>query len=676
MIGAEGLHMNKGLVVVESPNKVKKIQKYVNSILGQGFRVVASVGHFRDLPERGYGVAAPDYVPEYVVDPKKKGVVAKLKSAAKNADVVYLATDLDREGEAIAWHVTQVLGKSKSYRRIVFNEITESAVREAFENWRGVDMGLVDAQQSRRVVDRLVGYRVGTALRNRESESLTAGRVQSVAVKLVAMKCDEVANFVDKPYLSVWIEMQNAGAVFKARLVTKKLVDDGELFNDRTVADAAAGVTSVNVDSVSQKNVDVKPQPPLITSTLQQLGSNRLRVSTAKIMQIAQKLFEQGHITYHRTDFPNLSTEAVSEIRELAQSCGYPLPDTVRKFKSKGDAQEAHEAIRPTDFSVLQEDLDYQGEDVVLAQKIYGLIRFRAIASQLSNGIDSVTDVILSGNGSDGKSYQYSAAGRVVVSQGWRVLKSEIEDAETGSADEQRLPALEQGVELTVEDSGVENKKTTPPPLYTEANLVKKLEKEGVGRPSTYADIIKKILGYGYIEAEKRRFVVTQRGMLLVQCLDGAFEFMDVGYTREIETQFDRIAANEESYLNVVREVDDLLLTEIDKFGASTRVSNAPVHKCGKCDANLRRLKGKRGYFWGCTRFSEGCDFTVPDVKGSPGEPGAYQPAKTSGGKDCPECSDGKMVKRKGSKGDFYGCSNYPNCRHTAPVGNRSRKKA
>ena len=654
----------KGLIIVESPGKVKKIQGYVNKSLGQGYVVAASVGHVRDLPSSELGVNS-NYAPSYEISSKKRSVVSKLRKLAKEADAVYLAMDNDREGEGIAWHLTQVIGKHH-YHRVLFNEITEAEISKAFSNTGQINGHLVEAQETRRVLDRLVGYKVSPELRQRENRPLSAGRVQSVAVKIIDTRRKDIDNFVALPYIDVHLILSQNNVYFKAKLLTEALRRDGEThFNDIRLANTASGVKNVRVVSVESDSRAIKPKPPLITSTMQQLGSSYLGVSPKKVMELAQSLFEAGVITYHRTDAPVLSSESINAIRDLSGSKGWPIPEVPHKFKVKGEAQGAHEAIRPTAFSMqsLDTSLVSDKKDVVLLDKLYGLIWKRAVMSQLASGVDKVTRYVFSAD-----EFTYESKGSVVVDLGWRVLDNKAE------RDEQSLPLVSEGEVLDVREGNVEQLKTKPPSMFTESTLVAKLEKEGVGRPSTYASIIDKILSYGYVRKDKKFLDITESGKFLVAALDKIFSFMEIDYTRNVEKQLDDIASGKDSYLNVVRGLDGALNTEIGAF------RQAPVlteqHVCPKCNSVMSRRNGKKAksFFWGCNSYPE-CKHTMADHNGKPvdfdsSDAKVNHTQKRT--KPCPKC-DGQLLKRKSVKGPFYGCSNYPTCNHSEQIKRSSK---
>lgn len=547
------------LLIIESPNKKKKLL----SILGAGWKVEASVGHIRDLPanpKEGIGVDMTTFRPAYEISDGKASVVANLRRCAKDADEVYLATDPDREGEAIAWHIKETLGL-KSYKRVTFNEITAAAVKAAIANPRQIDNYLVAAQEARRILDRLVGYTVSPWLTKRRGKGLSAGRVQTPALRLVVERCREIKNFKPLDHFTVRLLFANG---WHADWHFKSLVPNGQQTNywlDRSVAEKAAQVRQLVVKEYQEGPGKKSPPAPFTTSTLQQAASAKLRFSTKTTMDVAQKLFAAGHITYHRTDSPNLSVEACEEARLLAKKEGWPIPDAPRKFPVKSNAQEAHEAIRPTHFEDRAPALDSEEE-----KKLYELIWIRAVASQLSDALFAIRQAVLEGGG-----FQYVARGQRLTFPGWMVLlsKDDTKEDQDGSEEERMnnpVPALQIGQALTATDGKVNACRTEPPKAYTEAQLVKKLESEGVGRPSTYASIIENIKGRKYVVIEKNRLVSTQVGELIIDELANNFQFANVDYTRGVEQMLDEVAGGKQALRPVLEVLNRHLEAELKKL--------------------------------------------------------------------------------------------------------------
>lgn len=537
------------LLILESPGKVKKVQE----ILGPGWKVAASVGHVRDLPTKEMGVTAPDFKPQYVPTDRGKEVLARLVGLVKNVDGVYLATDPDREGEAIAWHLADAL-KLKDAKRVTYAEITEKAIKAALDTPRSIDMTLVAAQEGRRVLDRFCGYMVSGPLSNVAGQKLSAGRVQSPAVRLVVEREREIQNFYSMTHYSAELTFENVDNItdgWKATWQVKPWLEEGkEYLVDRSLAEKAASLRSLVVIDCKESESRSAPPAPFTTSSLQQAASNALKFSPKQTMQLAQKLYEGGHITYMRTDSPNLSLDAVETIRTFCESQNWPLVEKPRTWKSKEGAQEAHEAIRPTHIEV--EDAG----DTADENSLYRLIRLRSLASQLEDAVYAVR-VLQLGAELDGKQAVFEAKGRTLISQGWKVLiesDAATEDADDSAESENPVPAMKPGTSPTALSGAVLTKKTKPAPRYTEASLVRELEKLGIGRPSTYAAILDTIMSRGYVKTEKRNLVPTPLGAVVVDSLCGNFSFVEYEFTRNMEQALDDIAAGKAQYCTVISE--------------------------------------------------------------------------------------------------------------------------
>ncbi len=545
------------LMIVESPNKIRKIK----AILGAGWEVAASVGHIRDLPVKDLGLGMPGYVPEYELSERGADVVKRLRGmAAKAKEGVYLATDPDREGEAIAWHVSEAL-KLKGARRVTFDSITPEVVRRALERTRAVDMHLVHAQEARRVLDRLVGYQVSPLL----GRGLSAGRVQSPAVRLVVEREREIAAFVEVRHFGAELLFGVKPDAWRAQW--EPALPKGEKYClDEELAKRAAASRECVVTESGNKKVMQAPPPPFTTSTMLQAASVRLRWKPDVTAGVAQKLFEAGLITYHRTDSVNFSAEALREVRAYAEGRGLPLPGAARKFKSKGGAQEAHEAVRPTHF----ED-EHAGEDPS-QQALYRLIWERAVASQLADAEWSVNTTRLRA-AAGSAAFLFRAEGRVLVAPGWRGLtgRDAAEEDEEAQGDG-RVPVLVVGKAVTARDGRVLYKKTEPPTRYTQATLIKRLEGLGIGRPSTYPAILKNVQGRGYVDDEGKYLRPTGVGEAVVDGLVGRFGFVEYAFTRDLERDLDRIAEGQAEYLPVVRAADERLREEIGKASGFSAV--------------------------------------------------------------------------------------------------------
>lgn len=585
------------LLILESPGKVKKVQE----ILSSGWKVAASVGHVRDLPVKEMGVAAPDFKPKYVPTDRGKDVLSRLAGLVKNAEAVYLATDPDREGEAIAWHLQDAL-KLKNAKRVTYAEITEKAIKAALDAPRSIDMALVAAQEGRRVLDRFCGYMVSGPLSNAAGEKLSAGRVQSPAVRLVVEREREIQDFRSTTHYGAELSFENVDNItdgWKAAWLVKPWLEDGqEYLLDKALAEKAAALRSLEVVDCKESESRCAPPAPFTTSSLQQAASNALKFTPKQTMQLAQRLYEQGAITYMRTDSPNLSQDAVDEIRVFCESRGWPLVEKPRTWKSKEGAQEAHEAIRPT--HIRAEEAGETADEKAL----YQMIRLRSLASQLEDAVYAVRVLQLAAD-LDGKQAIFEARGRMLLSQGWKMLTAgdaATEDTEDVAESENPVPAMKPGTRPTALTGAVVTKKTKPAARFTEASLVRELEKRGIGRPSTYAAILDTIMARSYVKTEKRFLVPTPLGVMVVDGLRGNFSFVEYEFTRTMEQALDDIADGKSDYRSVISEAHARLEQELQAFA---RATGKVCSKCGK--PTVRRVKkpgkdGKGGYdFWGCT---------------------------------------------------------------------------
>jgi DNA topoisomerase-1 len=654
------------LLIVESPGKVKKIQGF----LGSGFKVMASVGHFRDLPKNKFGVEAPKYIPQYEIT--KGDVVKRLRAAAKECSEVILATDLDREGEAIAWHLQQVL-KIKDPKRIVYNEISKKSILAALDQARKIDMPLVMAQEGRRVIDRLVGYRVSGPLSKIVGRKSSAGRVQTPAVVLVVNREREIANFKSVGHFGVIAAFETSGRQWTAIWNFKPFLnkDEGYWLDEAFAKKVAAESKSFAITDIKKSQHKQPPPAPFITSTLQQTASTALKFKPKRTMELAQKLYEAGLITYHRTDSPNLSEEAITAIWAELKKAGLNnyIPAAANTWKSKGDAQEAHECIRPTHLD--ERNPECSSEEA----QLYNLIWHRTMASQMKPKLSDITNVTLlttqtiaSGDGRINSQQEFNAKGQVVTFDGWTRI---YQDEDAKDKDEQCLPELVQGQQLYPVSVSVQNKKTQPPARYTEASLIKKLEDEGIGRPSTYASIIETLYRREYIEEEKRKLRATNAAETIIDALVGKFEFAQLGYTRQVEKHLDLIAHGKASYRELVAGVDQQLMSELQKLGIGNNNSDSLLSKdnpcpAEKCSGYLQKRPGKNGSFWGCSNYP-GCTMTLPDQNGMPGE----RKKQTQTGKcsPCPSCGK-DMILRQGKNGEFWACTGYPECKTSLPDDN------
>ena len=626
------------LLIVESPTKAKHIQHF----LGSCWQVKASLGHVRDLVRTGDAsyVRPPEFKMNYcITDDKHKEIVAGLKGAAARADGVYLATDPDREGEAIAWHLAQVLGiKASTALRVTYQEVTEAAVLKAVASPRNINMTLVAAQETRRALDRIVGWEVSPPLSRSLNTKASAGRVQTPALRLIVERERSIRKFKSTTWYQVQAVMPGENGVWRA--TWQDGMPDGEYFQDKAFADAlAAALPSIplTVTAAESKPARQAPPPPFTTSSLQMDASRALKIDAEQVMKLAQALFEKGMITYHRTDSPNLSQEGEELLRGEAQRRNWPLSEKPRRWKAKGDAQEAHEAIRPTDPSDLGAELDAQ------EKALYGLIWKRAMASQLADAVYQVTTAMLDGGIFQDRPSIFKATGRVLTDKGWRRLYTESGDEDEGEEKDPEagnpVPSLTKGATLKPERGETIEKKTQPPKRFTQATLIAELERHGVGRPSTYASIIKVLFARTYIAQKKQALVPTDLGERAIDALL-PFHFCDVDYTREIEATLDQIAQGQakgrELLAKAYADLQETLGTM--PAGAAHETEPCPVDGCG---GSVRRLESKKRpgtHFWLCSnREAHGL---LQDVDGQPGKPFEERPAKTPEGQgpDCPKC--------------------------------------
>lgn len=643
------------LVIVESPNKTKKL----SAVLGGQFRVVASVGHVRDLPEKEIGVAAPDYRPGYVPTKKGKEVLARLREEVKKADNVILATDPDREGEAIAWHLREALKLPATVKRVTYTSMDKDAILPAFANPRSLDMDRVRAQEARRVLDRLVGYLVSPALADRTGQPLSAGRVQTPAVRLVVERERAIQAF--KPTTHYGVSLVFPGG-WTAEWDTKPhRAPDSDYLLDLAVAEQVAKIRHVTVAAYADTFSRKAPPAPFTTSTLQQAAAARLKLKTKAVMDAAQELFAAGHITYHRTDSPNMDPAGVADVATYARDAGLPLAPKPRTWKAKEGAQEGHEAIRPTHADVLT-----AGDDD-MQRAVYKLIWSRAVASQLEDAVYAVRTATLTGTTEDGTAATFVGRGRTPVSPGWQAVYAEDKDDEEGEGEGKAtnpVPELATGQAVVADDANVLHKSTKAPPRYTEGTLVKAMEDHGIGRPSTYAAIMENITRREYITADKKGFLSpTMRALAIVDAVVGSFAFAELEYTRGLEAELDRIAEGKANYAGVVGGAHQNLVAEI---GTLTANAGPVQHPCPDCGKAMRLRGGQNGPFWACTGFPD-CRTTLPDDKGSPGQRKAAATSVASTHK-CDKCKKPLQRKTVVGKFDFFGCTGYPKCKATFNV--------
>lgn len=653
------------LVIVESPTKAKTITKFLSG----DYMIRSSFGHVRDLPKTDLGVDVDhDFKPKYVIPTKARKNVTQLKKDAQKADSIILATDPDREGEAIAWHLVTALGldkkKDADIERVVFHEITKSAIDEALEHPRKIDDHLVDAQQARRVLDRLVGYKLSPFLWKKVARGLSAGRVQSVAVRLVVDREREIEAFKAEEYWSITANLKddkNNQIAADLYSVKDQVVDKLHIKNEAEAKKVVSDLENANwkVKSIDKKEVHRSPHGPFTTSTLQQEAARKLRYSAKQTMMFAQQLYEGvdlgsegsvGLITYMRTDSMNLSEESLKKASDyIKESFGDQYAET-RKFKKKSkSAQEAHEAIRPTNASLTPESI--QKFLTPQQYKLYNLIWRRFIASQMKKAIfDSMAIDILA------KDYTFRANGSVLKFDGFlKVYPVKFEERE--------LPLLNEGQELTLESLNPEQHFTKPPARYNEASLIKTLEKEGIGRPSTYASILSTIRQRNYISKDSSRyFHPTEIGIMVNDLLVKHFpDIVDIGFTSNMEDKLDDIADGKINWVPTIKEFYQPFSKNLaEKYSEVTKEAVTKVEatgqKCEKCGAEMVIKMGRYGRFTACSNFP-----TCKNIIKAPKE----EPEKT--GETCEKCG-GEMVIRSGRFGKFIACSNYPKCKNTKKI--------
>jgi DNA topoisomerase I len=641
------------LVIVESPAKAKTIEKY----LGKRYKVIASMGHVRDLPRSQMGVDTEDnYEPKYITIRGKGPVVKELKKHAKKAKKVFLASDPDREGEAIAWHLSKILELEDSKEnRVVFNEITKDAVKDSFKHPRGIEMDLVDAQQARRILDRLVGYNISPVLWKKVKKGLSAGRVQSVALKLVIDRENEIRNFKPEEYWTIEGEFRYKKSKFTAKFLHYK--NKPYKLNKKEDVEkitAALDGDEFEITNVNKKEKTRNPANPFTTSTLQQEAARKLNFKARKTMMIAQKLYEGidlkrqgtvGLITYMRTDSTRISDQAKSEAKNyIIDKYGNEYVSK-RKASGKQGDQDAHEAIRPTSTLRTPEEMkSFLTRD---QHRLYKLIWERFVASQMAPAILDTIALDVTQN-----DIKFRANGQTIKFKGFMTLYVETKD-DKDSDKENKLPKLEQGDKVTATQIEPAQHFTQPPPRYTEARLVKTLEELKIGRPSTYAPTIDTIQKRNYVKLESKRFMPTELGEIVYEQVKEYFpEIIDVEFTVNMETLLDKIAEGDMNWRKVVGDFYNSFKQDVERAEEEMEkieIKDEPAGEdCEVCGSPMVIKMGRYGKFMACSNFPD-CRNTKAIVK-------------TIGVK-CPTCKDGEVVERKSKKNRiFYGCSNYPEC--------------
>ncbi|MDM5235534.1 DNA topoisomerase I [Bacillus cereus] len=663
--------MSDYLVIVESPSKAKTIEKY----LGKKYKVVASMGHVRDLPKSQMGIEVKNnFTPKYITIRGKGPVLKDLKSAAKKAKKVYLAADPDREGEAIAWHLANTLNVDvESDCRVVFNEITKDAIKESFKYPRAINMDLVDAQQARRILDRLVGYNISPLLWKKVKKGLSAGRVQSVAVRLIIEREREIQSFEPEEFWTIKTEFVKGKDTFEASFYGV----DGEkvqLTNEEQVNEIIEKMkdNAFSVENVTRKERKRNPALPFTTSSLQQEAARKLNMRAKKTMMLAQQLYEGidlgkqgtvGLITYMRTDSTRISETAQTEARAyITEAFGEEYIGTEKKKETKkSKAQDAHEAIRPTSIMRKPEELKtFLSRDQL---RLYKLIWERFVASQMASAImDTVTARLINNN------VQFRASGSVVKFPGF--MKVYVESKDDGAEEKDKmLPPLEVGETVFSKDLEPKQHFTQPPPRYTEARLVRTLEELGIGRPSTYVPTLETIQKRGYVGLDNKRFVPTELGEIVIELILEFFpEIINIEFTANMEQSLDEV---EEGNANWVKIVDDFYvgfeprLEKAEKEMREVEIKDEPAGEdCELCNHPMVFKMGKYGKFMACSNFPE-CRNTKPIVKEI--------------GVTCPKCEEGQIIERRSNKKKrlFYGCGTYPECDFVSwdkPIGRKCPK--
>ncbi|MFE6135521.1 type I DNA topoisomerase [Bacillus sp. NPDC057893] len=663
--------MSDYLVIVESPSKAKTIEKY----LGKKYKVVASMGHVRDLPKSQMGIEVKNnFTPKYITIRGKGPVLKDLKSAAKKAKKVYLAADPDREGEAIAWHLANTLNVDvESDCRVVFNEITKDAIKESFKYPRAINMDLVDAQQARRILDRLVGYNISPLLWKKVKKGLSAGRVQSVAVRLIIEREKEIQSFEPEEFWTIKTEFVKGKDTFEASFYGV----DGEkvqLTNEAQVNEIIEKMkdNAFSVENVTRKERKRNPALPFTTSSLQQEAARKLNMRAKKTMMLAQQLYEGmdlgkqgtvGLITYMRTDSTRISETAQTEARDyITEAFGAEYIGTEKKKETKkSKAQDAHEAIRPTSVMRKPEELkSFLSRDQL---RLYKLIWERFVASQMASAImDTVTAKLINNN------VQFRASGSVVKFPGFMKVYVESKD-DVAEEKDKMLPPLEVGETVFSKDIEPKQHYTQPPPRYTEARLVRTLEELGIGRPSTYVPTLETIQKRGYVALDNKRFVPTELGGIVIELILEFFpEIINIEFTANMEQSLDEV---EEGNANWVKIVDDFYvgfeprLEKAEKEMREVEIKDEPAGEdCELCSHPMVFKMGKYGKFMACSNFPE-CRNTKPIVKEI--------------GVTCPKCDKGQIIERRSNKKKrlFYGCGTYPECDFVSwdkPIGRKCPK--
>jgi len=680
------------LVIVESPAKAKTIQKY----LGKDFEVLASFGHVRQLPRKN-GAVAPEhqFAMDYQLIPKNTKYVEAICNAMQRAEALYLATDPDREGEAISWHLLEILKdkqilQNKPFYRVEFHEITQHAIQDAVNNPRTLLMDLVNAQQARVALDYLVGFNLSPLLWKKIRSGLSAGRVQSPALRLIVEREQEIEQFKSREYWAVKADCQKAqeerpqAFIAKLNLFENTKITQFSIGNEEQATQIKTSLLQLangqlQVAKIEKKERKRKPSPPFTTSTLQQEAARKLGFTTKRTMQIAQQLYEGidigkgavGLITYMRTDSVNLATEAVTEIREVITNLygQNNLPSQPRQYKTKSkNAQEAHEAIRPTSAKHHPEEVEKALKPEQF--KLYSLIWKRTVACQM---IDAKLDTVaVDLSCSEGNNFR--ATGSIISDPGFLLVYEEgVDDKKASDDDDKMLPPLKVGESITLKDILASQHFTEPPPRFSEASLVKSLEEFGIGRPSTYASIISTLQQRDYVTLDKKRFIPTEIGSIVNKFLTAHFQqYVDYDFTAKLEDELDAVSRGEQEWIPLMDRFWSKFKGRVDDKAKTVQrqefTQEILDEACPKCGSPLNKRLGKRGHFIGCTAYPK-CDYTrnIEGEEANNNEATAAPEPEIVEGRTCPKCGSA-VHKKKGPYGQFVGCSNYPKCKHTEPL--------
>ncbi|MCG2724988.1 MAG: type I DNA topoisomerase [Elusimicrobia bacterium] len=691
----------KYLVIVESPTKEKTISRFLDA----SFRVKSSFGHIRDLPADCLGVDEESFAPTYKLLPRGVKIAAELNRLAKGCDIVYLATDPDREGEAIAWHLTHIIkAPADKFKRIAFHEITKQAIAHSLKTPRGIDLNLVNAQQARRIIDRLVGYKLSPLLWAKIKSGLSAGRVQSVSVRLIAEREKEIKAFKEEDYFTLSAKLtKDKSDEFEAKVVKW----DGETiektvliklfsedyrhktsifkkFEDTVPIATFLKDNELKVTKVEKKSSRQKPKPPFITSTIQQDAYNRLGFSSDRTMRIAQSLYEgidfkgerEGLITYMRTDSFNISAEMLKETSKFVKetygadyACQTPR---LYQTKVKG-AQEAHESIHPTNVyrkpSDLKESLNAE------QYKLYDLIWRRFVSCQME---DAQFDVVSMEVSDEKNKAILRAGGRTMKFDGYLKVYKDLSKENEEEEKEGLLPVLKEGDIVKLKDIETKSHKTSPPPYYNEASIIKTLEKHGIGRPSTYAAIIKTIMDRGYIKRnpKEKKILITELGDLVTDKLKGFFsDIMSLSYTADIEEKLDNIAEGKDEWIKVMKDFYAPFTKNLKVASKDMDITKPNVQKteekCPKCGSFMNLRESRFGKYLACSGFPKCRGKISLDAEGN--KKVVVKPIKTD--KTCDKCQKSKMLLRKSARGYFLACSGFPRCRNINPVSDEEVEK-